>query len=69
LGLREVLGVPALAGVRLAVSFLFIGLAFPEPLRQNQAKLAVLAVAAVSAAVAATILRPRRSDFSPARRR
>jgi NhaA family Na+:H+ antiporter len=59
MGVRELLGVAALAGVGLAVSFLVADLAFPDSLRQDQAKLAVLVAAAISAAVATGVLRPR----------
>jgi NhaA family Na+:H+ antiporter len=65
MGVREVLGVAVLTGVGLAVSFLVADLAFPDPLRQDQAKLAVLVAAAISAAVAAAILWPRRSGRDP----
>jgi NhaA family Na+:H+ antiporter len=64
MGSRELLGVGALSGVGLAVSFLVADLAFAEPLRQDQAKLAVLVAAALSAGLAAMILRLR-----PSRRR
>jgi NhaA family Na+:H+ antiporter len=59
MGLREVLGIGALAGIGLTVSFLVANLAFADQVRQNQAKLAVLAAAVISAAVAAVILRKR----------
>jgi Na+:H+ antiporter, NhaA family len=60
MGLREVLGVAALGGVGLAVSFLVADLSFSDALRQDQAKLAVLVAAIVSAAVAAAIFKTQR---------
>jgi Na+:H+ antiporter, NhaA family len=62
MGLREVLGIGALAGIGLTVSFLVANLAFADQVRQNQAKLAVLVAAVMSASVAAIILRKRSSD-------
>ena len=61
MGSRELLGVGALSGIGLAVSFLVADLAFAEPLPQDQAKLAALVAAAVSAGLAAMILRLRPS--------
>lgn len=57
MGLREVLGVGALAGIGLTVSFLVADLAFADQVRQSQAKLAVLVAAVISALAAAVILR------------
>ena len=57
MGLREVFGIGALAGIGLTVSFLVADLAFTDQVRQNQAKLAVLVAALASAIVAAAILR------------
>lgn len=57
MGVREVLGIGALAGIGLNVSFLVANLAFTDQVRQNQAKLAVLVAAVVSALLAALILR------------
>jgi NhaA family Na+:H+ antiporter len=59
MGLREVLGIGALAGIGLTVSFLVANLAFADQVRQNQAKLAVLVAALISSVVAAFILRKR----------
>src|SRR5487761_1223735 len=59
MGLREVLGISALAGIGLTVSFLVADLAFADQVRQNQAKLAVLVAAVISAVVAAFILRKK----------
>ena len=57
MGLREVLGVGALAGIGLTVSFLVANLAFSATAEQNQAKLAVLVAALISAVAATLILR------------
>ena len=65
MGLREVLGIGALAGIGLTVSFLVANLAFADQVRQNQAKLAVLVAAVISAAVAAVILRKRTPTVDP----
>jgi len=48
MGMREVLGIGALAGIGLTVSFLVANLAFADQVRQNQAKLAVLVAAVIS---------------------
>ena len=48
LGIHEVLGIGALAGIGLTVSFLVANLAFADQVRQNQAKLAVLVAAVIS---------------------
>jgi NhaA family Na+:H+ antiporter len=65
MGVRDVLGVAALTGIGLTVSFLFANLAFSDQVRQNQAKLAVLVAAVISAVVAALILRRRNSAQDP----
>jgi len=65
MGTREVLGIGALAGIGLTVSFLVANLAFADQLRQNQAKLAVLVAAVISALVAAFILRHGTSIDDP----
>src|SRR5487761_2647324 len=57
IGVREVLGIGALAGIGLTVSFLVADLAFADQVRQNQAKIAVLVAAVISALLAAFILR------------
>ena len=57
IGVREVLGISALAGIGLTVSFLVADLAFADQVRQNQAKIAVLVAAVISALLAAFILR------------
>ena len=65
LGLRELLGIGALAGIGLTVSFLVANLAFADQVHQNQAKLAVLVAAVISALVAAVILRKRTPTADP----
>jgi len=65
MGLREVLGIGALAGIGLTVSFLVANLAFADQVLQNQAKLAVLVAAVISALIAAVILRKRTSTADP----
>ncbi|HUZ19034.1 MAG TPA: Na+/H+ antiporter NhaA [Acidimicrobiales bacterium] len=57
MGLREVLGVGALAGIGLTVSFLVANLALGATAQQHQAKLAVLVAAVISAVAATAILR------------
>jgi Na+:H+ antiporter, NhaA family len=65
MGTRDVLGIGALAGIGLTVSFLVANLAFADQARQNQAKLAVLVAAVVSALVATIIFRTRVPTVEP----
>jgi len=67
IGVREVLGIGALAGIGLTVSFLVANLAFADQVRQNQAELAVLVAAVISALVATAILRRRTPTANPPR--
>lgn len=55
MGIREVLGIGALVGIGLTVSFPVENLAFAEQIHQNQAKLVVLAAAVISTVVAPVI--------------
>jgi NhaA family Na+:H+ antiporter len=65
MGIRDVLGIAALSGIGLTVSFLVANLAFADQVRQNQSKLAVLVAAVISALVAAAILRRRPVTDNP----
>ena len=56
---RGIVGVAALAGIGFTVSLFVTGLAFDDPGRQDEAKLAILAASTIAAVLGTGILRWR----------